>query len=249
MKDLHPRRAHRFRRPADRRRPAFTLVELLVVIAIISMLISMLTPSLSRARQQAKATVCLATMNELMKGLIAYTSDYGFKLPPARYNAREAADGQPVAQHGWAEALYRDLYHDDDFSWTQDFPVQRNREDRFKLWVCKEADPQADSTGHYRVYELSWSTGSIDAVKHRWPLIIDANPQVAVAQAFDLEDDYYRSDVPLEHIAGLEGEAFIDERHYAAANYAYNDGHVERSATLKERLALDWDLDGEPQDR
>ena len=62
------------------RRQAFTLIELLVVIAIISMLISILTPSLARARQQAKSTVCMATLNEMMKGIVAYGNDYNFAL-------------------------------------------------------------------------------------------------------------------------------------------------------------------------
>ena len=44
-------------------------------------------------------------------------------------------------------------------------------------------------------------------------------------------------------MAGLIGEAFIDERHYGGANFAYNDGRAERSTNLKEMLARDWDLD------
>lgn len=222
-----------------RRRAAFTLIELLVVIGIISLLISILTPSLSKARQQAKATVCMASLNELMKGLVAYGGDYSFQLPPLRY---EAAPNTGIP-HGWAEALYQSLYGDDDYDMTRRYPVMTNHENLYRLWVCRDAEPAADSTGHYRPYELAWGRGTLDAIPHRVPLLTDANPLVTDP------DDLLRADIPVDHLAGLEAEAFIDERHYGGANYAFRDGHVERSTSLKERLALDWDLDPDTENR
>ncbi len=216
------------------RRSAFTLIELLVVVAIISLLMSILVPSLSRARQQAKSTVCLTRLNEFMKGLTAYGTDHNFLLPPATYEVDP--DSGNDALHGWAEALYTYIYQDRDYPWEEDYPVQRNRNNHYELWVCKEAVPMADSTGHYRVYEYAWSRGSLDRIKARMPIITDANPMVCDP------DDLLRSDIPMEHIAGLEGEAYIDERHYGGANYCFNDGHAVRSTSLKEELALDWDL-------
>ena len=232
------------RGPACRRRSRFTLLELLVVIAIISMLISILTPSLSRARQQAKSTVCMATLNEMMKAIHAYGNDYAFVLPPMLYEARpnESGPGNEV-YHGWAEALYQSIYSDDDYSFDENFPVMRNLDNRSPFWVCKENAELSDTTGHYRVYEFSWSQGSLDKIDHRLPLITDANPAVTDP------NDLLRSDIPNLHIAGLEGEAYIDERHYGGANYAFRDGHVERRTALKEELAEDWDLDPETENR
>jgi prepilin-type N-terminal cleavage/methylation domain-containing protein/prepilin-type processing-associated H-X9-DG protein len=215
-------------------RRCFTLIELLVVVAIISLLISILTPSLSRARQQAKATVCMTRLSEFMKALVMYGSDCEQLLPPKVYKLRDETNS-PL--HGWCEELYVYLYQDKDFSREEDFPVQRNLDGKYELWVCKEGVPRSNSSGHYRVYEYSWSLGTLDRIKAKLPIITDANPLVTDP------NDILRSDIPVEHIAGLEGEAFIDERHYGGANYSFNDGHAERSTTLKERLAEDWDLD------
>ncbi len=82
--------------PSHRRRPhtrcAFTLIEVLVVVAIIALLVAVLLPSLARAREQARATVCLSHLKQQGLGLSSYSADNKAILPWAgtfRYTLME----------------------------------------------------------------------------------------------------------------------------------------------------------------
>jgi prepilin-type N-terminal cleavage/methylation domain-containing protein/prepilin-type processing-associated H-X9-DG protein len=65
------------------RKRAFTLIELLVVIAIIALLLAILLPALRRAKEQAKATRCLANMKQIGLAMHLYANDYNYLLPRA----------------------------------------------------------------------------------------------------------------------------------------------------------------------
>jgi len=90
------------------RRIGFTLIELLVVVAIISLLMSILLPSLKRARELAKQTVCLSNLRCIGLALGTYAAE----------NDDWAPDGTgfykaplPKSQHGptWARALAKTI--------------------------------------------------------------------------------------------------------------------------------------------
>jgi prepilin-type N-terminal cleavage/methylation domain-containing protein/prepilin-type processing-associated H-X9-DG protein len=69
-------------------RRGFTMLEILVVIGIVTLLLGIMLPGLSRARQQAKETACLAGLQQLGLAISTYAMEnegylpYGPKAPP-----------------------------------------------------------------------------------------------------------------------------------------------------------------------
>ena len=68
-------------RPPHRAKAAFTLIELLVVVAIIALLISILLPSLQRAREQAKAVVCMSNTRQILLAMTMYQQEWDGYMP------------------------------------------------------------------------------------------------------------------------------------------------------------------------
>jgi len=64
-----------------RHRPGFTLIELLVVVAIIALLIAILLPSLNRARDSAKKTVCASNLKGCGTAIGVYAAQWSDFVP------------------------------------------------------------------------------------------------------------------------------------------------------------------------
>lgn len=96
------------------RKKGFTLVELLVVISIIALLVSILMPALSKAREQAKLTVCITYVRQIVLAETYYALDHEDWLPPGNF-AQMYAEIRGLPFPGgyivWRDAL--DEYIDD----------------------------------------------------------------------------------------------------------------------------------------
>jgi prepilin-type N-terminal cleavage/methylation domain-containing protein/prepilin-type processing-associated H-X9-DG protein len=241
---------------------AFTLIELLTVVAIISLLISILTPSLSRARAQAKATACAARLHEMGISTHIYVNDSGGVLPVAEYDPEGDCD-----KWGWAELLGQQNYrYKPPSEPNKPFPVQRNTDDcgRFMFYYfnCPALGKEADHTGHFRVYLPAWSYGSFQRDSQR-KITVGADPKKSpvldtISPQLPLLGDARRgvTGEASSYIAGGEaiapdGTACFDDRHYGRTNLLYPDGHAElvpfdpnNPDNYFYKLNEDWDLDG-----
>ncbi len=79
---------------ANRTGNGFTLIELLVVIAIIALLISMLTPSLRKAKELTRRTICGTRHHNLQIAFAQYWNDFDYYNPPkiAYYDEKSHPD-------------------------------------------------------------------------------------------------------------------------------------------------------------
>jgi prepilin-type N-terminal cleavage/methylation domain-containing protein/prepilin-type processing-associated H-X9-DG protein len=83
------------------RTKAFTLIELLVVVAIIAVLVAILLPAIQKAREQAKAIVCLANVKSQAQAVLLYEMDYQV-YPPICWGNWES----PYDRGIWASFIY-----------------------------------------------------------------------------------------------------------------------------------------------
>ncbi len=87
------------------KRAAFTLIELLVVIAIIALLLSILAPSLGRAQELVRDTVCSSNQRHVANAIFLYAADNEGWLP---YTAEPADGAVPAGENeamNWIERI------------------------------------------------------------------------------------------------------------------------------------------------
>lgn len=85
-------------------RQALTLLEVLAVVAIIALLVAILLGSLGRAREQARGTVCLSNLHQMVMAAHAYTTVYTGSYPPNQdtvYTREPTTGADQKIDYGW----------------------------------------------------------------------------------------------------------------------------------------------------
>ena len=83
----------------------FTLIELLVVVAIIALLISILLPSLTAARNNAKAAKCGSNLAQVGKAVHGYLAENNSTFPLSYYYASDASGAYDINNQSTTHAF------------------------------------------------------------------------------------------------------------------------------------------------
>ncbi len=198
---------------------AFTLVELLVVIAIIALLIAVLLPALSRAREQAKQTVCLSNLRTLGTAVQAYANDHREHLITAGL-----AHGGSVDEHAtWLNTL-KPYY-------GQREEIARCPSDKSDYW-----DRTYGDTELYRRTSFGNNYYTVSRIGNRGPynrLHLITRPTSTILMVEIAEDggfavtDHVHPETWWSNPETLAAQEVEYERHAGTANYGFVDGHAE----------------------
>ncbi|NLX13604.1 MAG: prepilin-type N-terminal cleavage/methylation domain-containing protein [Phycisphaerales bacterium] len=122
----------------------FTLIELLVVVAIIALLAAILMPSLVKAREQAKAVVCLSNMHNIGTSFALYHNVYQDYYPTA-YSYVDGASSSNGYYH-WTAALSKTEYKESVASRT--YPKAA------KQYICPSHSPGGWAPTNFTTWRL-----------------------------------------------------------------------------------------------
>jgi prepilin-type N-terminal cleavage/methylation domain-containing protein/prepilin-type processing-associated H-X9-DG protein len=216
-----------------RRARAFTLIELLTVMAIMAALIAMSMPTLSRTREEAKRTVCMANQRGIGHAFYLYAM-----------NAPDPGVFPMIAQTSTATSSNMQIFNSVDRTMepsTTGIPsptvdmwaVVRVSYALPKQFICPSTtdapDPMADSTVYYdfaSAANLSYAYQYQHSPNRRtigmssepvFPVLADSNPYIKGGIASPLISDR----------TGSGRGNSLNHTNREGQNVLYQDGHVE----------------------
>ncbi len=197
-------------------RQAFTLIELLVVIAIISLLVSILLPSLSRAKELARGTVCLSNMRSTGLAVQMYANQNNEFYPASSCGLSGSAQDtfwiNALQPYSGTRLLYRCPSDPTEtfLDWNNPPPAAQWNDYRWASYStngCFKQEPHDRLNGIPRPVETIYACETPESVlgadhvhPEMWWTGIDAGNQVAHG------------------------------RHLGKANYLFADGHADQMA-------------------
>ncbi len=207
----------------SRSQKGFTLIELLVVVAIIAVLVAILLPALSKARAQARETVCMSNLKQMDLAIRGYLLDNHDFFPPCGVTSNWKDYPHPR----WNEALLPYFVKD---YFTKTIPWW-NITDEFSMavWWCPEV--QASRSGSPWTYGFNFNLHNNNVPQNaaqmdhmggpeKTPVIFDASNFICTAWIIAVD--------PLIHI--------WMNRHSDGANFLFADGHAAWIPHLQQTL-------------
>jgi prepilin-type N-terminal cleavage/methylation domain-containing protein/prepilin-type processing-associated H-X9-DG protein len=198
----------------------FTMIELLVSIAIIAILAGILLPSLSRAREKARASFCLNNLRQWGLATQLYVVENNDFLPHEGFGN---PTGNQLTQ-GWyfylPQALGIPPYYE--MPWRTNASIEPGR----SLWICPSNPRRSNGVNlfHYCLNQEYDGTGKSD---HAVRFCSVRSPSVVV-WLFDSKN-----------IPGVGSAGFVHTNlHSRGAQFTFVDGHAR-----KFRCGEYWDSD------
>jgi prepilin-type N-terminal cleavage/methylation domain-containing protein/prepilin-type processing-associated H-X9-DG protein len=235
-------------------RKAFTLVELLVVIAIIAILVSILLPTLNKARDQARAVVCLNNMRGIGFAMNMYAEDNDDYIPRDADTVNWILAFMPYISDSSGKV---DDYRKVKSYQCPNFPTKgigangySNSEQTVNYVVnawsfADESLPDGTQASGPTQRDLFPAPNAViylaDNEAGEWRPIIRSKEEMLIASAYSIFDVWSSVHLPSSNVeTGDQSRRVARDRHrYTGCNNLFVDGHVQWVST-EDSTRLMW---------